>query len=479
MKKLSELTSEFVYHAYHLSDDMVFSCEEVPADLLVNRNRLDLMAKVLYLKLRETAPAYAEKLYLEHIRIMTKGSFVEAGSTKTGKAAFIDAFNTLFEGMKHSGYSADALPVPVDEDMQAMDGAHRIACALMLGIPVKIIRLPVKAEFDRYSYEWFRERGIEEWCLDQMVLEYVHRKQTACLNLWPSAKGHDAEVEKMLEERFGIVYKKEVSLNENGAFHYLAQIYSEYSWAQDHDGDGFSGVYRKLLPCFPTFDPVKVYFTDIKDYAEMTAAKENLRDLFGLEKHSMHATDNLKETESMAELLLSENSIDFMNHCQSTKFRNTFELLEQGDHFDYQRTVLTGSIVLALYGIRQAEDLDFISMDDIPGSHNHLLEYYGMSASEAVTDPENWFIYFDRKFMTLENIRRFKKKRNEGKDRDDLALIEALAKNAGRPDLKVKLLQTKRRAVANIQGVILRAAHKTGTYDILRKVYRTLKGQKV
>jgi len=478
MKKLSELTSEFVFSAYHLSDDMPFECEEVPAEQLVNRNRLDIMAKVLYLKLKDTAPEYARKLYLEQERVMTRDSFVEAGSRKYGQQAFVDAFEALFEDMKRNGYSEKALPIPVDEDMQAMDGAHRIACALVLGIPVKVIHLPVRAEYDMYPYQWFIERGMESWCLDQMILEYVREKQTACLNLWPAAKGHDDEVETLLEGCFGIVYKKQVPLNENGAFHYLAQIYSEYSWAQDHDGDGFAGVYRKLVPCFPTFDPVRVYFIETDDYAKVTEAKETLRNLFGLEKHSMHATDNRKETMSMAELLLSDNSVDFMNHCRSTEFKNTFELLKQGDSFDYQRTVLTGSIVLALYGIRQAEDLDYISMDEIPGSHNDLLKYYEMSASEAVCSPDHYFTYFDRKFLTLECVREFKKNRNEGKDRDDLALIDAMMKNAGKPDLKVKLLQTKRRAVAKVQGIILKTAHRTGTYDLLRKVYKTIKGQK-
>ena len=478
-KKLSELTSQFVFNAYHLSDDMAFHVEKIDAGRLINRNRLDIMAKILYLKLKDTAPAYARKMYLEHVRVMTRDSFVEAGSHKSGAQAFIDAFEQLYEQMKVHGYSDEALPIPVDPDMQPMDGAHRIACAYVLNIPVKVICLPVAAEYDRYPYQWFMERGTDPDVLDQMVLEYIRAKDhCACVNIWPSAKGHDEEVERILQEHFGIIYKKEVSLNENGAFHYLAQIYQEYSWAQDHDGDGFSGVYRKLVPCFPTFDPVKAYFIEVSDYAEVTAVKEQLRDLFGLEKHSMHATDNQQETVLMSELLLSRQTVSFMNQCQSTRFPNTFRLLKESDSFDFSRTVLTGSIVLALYGMRQAEDLDFISMDDLPGSHNDLLKYYGMTASEAVNDPEKYFVYFGKKFLTLEQVRNFKKNRNEGKDRDDVQLIDAMIKNAGKPDLKVRLLQTKRRVVAKTQGVILKAAHATGTYDLLRTVYRKLKGQK-
>ena len=478
MKKLSELTSPFVFRAYHLSDDMPFVLRKVMPQELISRNRLDIMAKVLYLKLKDSAPDYARDLYLEHIRVMTRDSFEEAGSHKSGKQAFIDSFENLFEGMKENGYAEAELPIPVDQDLQPVDGAHRAACAILLDIPVNIVVLPVKAEYDNYPYRFFRERGMEEKYLDQMVLEYVRRKNTGCFNIWPSAKGHDEEVEKLLEESFGIVYQKDVKLNENGAFHYLAQIYAEYSWAQDHDGDGFAGVYRKLVPCFPTFDPVKVYFVDADDVRCLTPVKEQLRDLFGLEKHSMHATDTHEETVQMAEILLSPPTVRFLNRCQSTRFKNTFDLLKQGDDFDYSRTVLTGSIVLALCGMRQAEDLDFISLDDIPGSHNDLLKYYGMTAEEAVTSPDVSFVYFGRRFLTLECVRKFKQNRGEGKDKDDVVLIDTMLKNDGKEDLKVKLLQKKRRLVAGAQGIILKAAHKTGTYDLLRAVYKKLKGQK-
>ena len=43
-------------------------------------------------------------------------------------------------------------------------------------------------------------------------------------------------------------------------------------------------------------------------------------------------------------------------------------------------------------------------MDDLPGSHNDLLKYYGMTASEAVNDPEKYVVYFGKKFLTLEQV---------------------------------------------------------------------------
>lgn len=479
MKKLSELTSEAVFHAYHLSDDMPFQVEQVNPSALLNRNRLDILGKVLYLKLKDHAREHAKKLYLDHIGVMTRNSFTEYDGLKTSKEDFLNQFDALYEDMKEHGYRQDAVPIPVDQNMQIMDGAHRTACAIVLHQPVTIIHLPVIAEFDKYDYKYFVDGMMDSSKLDEMVLEYVREKeQTACVNLWPSAVGHDQEAEELLEKRFGIVYKKEVKLNETGAFNYLAQIYAEYDWAQNST-DGFQGIYRKLVPCFPTFDPVRFYIIDAKDVSKVTETKEEIRMIYNLGKHSVHTTDNHDETVSMASILLSDNSIDFMNHCESTKFPSTLKLLEEGRKQDHAGRVYTGSIVLALYGIREANDLDYLSLEDDPLSHNDLISLYGITRKQAVFDPSLSFTYFNMRFLTLQAVRTFKANRKEGKDLDDLKLIDLVLSNQDKDSLQVKLLRWKRRTNAKIQGAILRFAHKTGTYDLMRKVYRKMKGQKV
>ena len=140
-------------------------------------------------------------------------------------------------------------------------------------------------------------------------------------------------------------------------------------------------------------------------------------------------------------------------------------------------TVFTGSIVLALYGIREADDLDYLTMNqEDPDSHDRYISLYGMTLEEAIYNPENWFTYFGMRFLTLERVRKFKQNRNEAKDRDDLKLIDLVLSEKNQTNYKVKLLQWKRRTAARMQGVILRAAHKTGTYDFLRSVYKKLKG---
>ena len=473
--KLSEVTSKFVMNAYQLNDDMPFSVETINGKELLCSKRLDIVAKMKYLELKDISIEFAKSLYLEHIRVMTKDSFIEAGSNKTKAQDFIDAFVKLYEDMKENGFREDLLPVPVDKNGVILDGAHRVACSIVLNIPVKVVKLPIEAIYDNYDYSYFEQHLMEEDYLDYLVLEYIKEKNNiGCINIWPSAVGHDEEVKNILNDNFEIVYYKEISLNENGAFQYLAQIYKEYSWAQNN-GDGFSGVYRKLLPCFPTFNPVRVYFIATDDYAKVTAVKEKIRDIFGLEKHSLHATDNYEETLEMSEILLNDNTIQFLNQSNPLQFNTTIPLLEEAKKYDVKRTIFTGSIVLALYGIREANDLDYVTLDDDSESHNDLLEYYGSNVLEMLNNPVKTFTYFGFRFLTLEEIIQFKKNRNESKDRDDIKLIQLFLSD-NKKNNKIKWIQVKRRMIAKTQGVILKVAHKTGTYDFLRAVYKKIKG---
>ncbi len=461
---------------YHLSDDIEYQLEEVEASRLLCPERLDIAAKYLYLDLKEMCPEYAQKLYLEHIRVMTKGSFVEPYSEKQSASSFISEFDALYEKMKNLGYADTVSPIPVDRNYRIMDGAHRVAICLKLRIKVPVVKLAMEASCDVYNQAFFEGLGMEPEILDEIVRYYVRlSSKCACINIWPSAQGHDKELETLINENFRVVYRKEMPLNENGAFFYLAQIYKEYSWAQNSD-EGFSGVYRKLMPCFPTFDPVRCVFVEIDDYSKLIGIKEKLRSLYPLDKHSLHITDNKAETIQMGDIILSNNTVSFLNKCDALQFKNTFKLLESAQSMNKDHKVsFTGSIVLALYGIREANDLDYISEDDNDKeSHNSLIPLYGYTKEQLLFQPDLHFSFFELPFITLDCIKYFKERRREGKDHDDIKLIELVHKKSGN-SWKAKLLRKKRRFIAKVQGQIIRVAHKTGTYEMLRSLYKKIK----
>lgn len=461
---------------YNLPEDIEYRTDIVDAQRLLCPERLDLAAKYLYLVLKDTCPDYAEKMYVEHIRVMTKGSFIEPYSDKKSARDFINAYNSLIDNLSSGGYDENVSPLPVDRNMRIMDGAHRVAICMKLNIKVPIVILPMDANDDVYDQTFFDSYGMDPNYMDAIINSYIQlSSKCACINIWPSAKGHDKELLKIINSHFKIVFQKSVLLNENGAFYYLAQIYQEYSWAQNSD-EGFSGVYRKLMPCFPSFDPIRCFFVEVENYDDLVVIKEEMRKLFDLEKHSLHMTDNKKETIQMADILLSNNTISFMNRCNALQFKNTFKLLAEARKiFASSNVCFTGSLVLALYGVRQANDVDYISINDNDNnSHNQFLSLYGFTKNQALYQPDLFFWFFDMKFLKLENVRYFKLKRNEGKDSDDIKLIDYVLKENGK-SWKVEYLRKKRRFIAKVQGEIIRIAHKTGSYELLRRTYKKIK----
>lgn len=443
-----------------------------PIELLC-ANRLDIAAKVWYLHMRDNMQTYAADVYVEHIRAMTKGSFIEAYGEKSNSNSFIESFERLYNSIKSVGFDVGN-PIPVDRNMQILDGAHRVAIGLVLGIKVPIIILPIDA-VDKYDANFFERQGVSNELIDIFVQQYIKiSKNVVCINIWPSAQGHDEELETLIGRYFEVVYKKNVQLNENGAFYYLIQIYKEYSWAQN-DTNGFSEVYRKLLPCFPNFSPIRTMFVDKKSDIDLVKVKTEMRSLFNLGKHSLHITDNQIETIEMANIVLNDNSINFINQANPLLFKNTFlqvkEVVEK--YKNNLNVIFTGSMVLALYGIREANDIDYLTYEkNDECSHNYLIKKYQISLNDLLFNEKYRFYFFNCPFVTLDVIKKFKKNRNEGKDKDDLILIEKVLSHNPQKSKLIKFLRWKRRIIAKAQGIIIIWSHKTGTYELLRGIYK-------
>lgn len=465
---------------FSLSSDLCGEIIYVNPKKLICKDRLDIVAKYIYLDLRDKCIDYAKDLYKEHIRVMTRGSFVEPFSNKKSIESFLSAFDNVVSSMEKNGFDMSHEPIFVDETYKILDGAHRVASCLYLDVQVPVVVLPVKGEYNNYNQEYFEQYGMDADYLDLIIRYYLKlsEKELYCLNVWPSAKNHDDELLDIINDNFDIIYKKNVEFNENGAFLYLAQIYKEYSWAQEGD-ENFSGVYRKLLPCFPDFSPVKSFFLVPIKEVNLIETKEKMRAIYNLEKHSLHMTDNMKETIQMGEILLSNNTIDFLNHASVLKFKNTTKWLKEAIMLNEKNNsmVFCGSLVLALYGIREAHDVDYLCVNDDEESHNEYIDLYEMSLHHAIYCPNVQFSFFGVPFLTLERIKIFKKNRNEGKDSDDIRLIELF--EAGKMETKkTKYLQIKRRIVGRIQGRIIRVLHLTGTFTAVRYIYRRIKGKK-
>ncbi|KKL28303.1 hypothetical protein LCGC14_2376500, partial [marine sediment metagenome] len=91
-------------------------------------------------------------------------------------------------------------------------------------------------------------------------------------------------------------------------------------------------------------------------------------------------------------------------------------------------TVITGSSVLSLYGLRDCKDLDLIYYNNAPvDSHNQYLEtHYKLTLDNIVNNPLYYLYHNGFKYVSLDVIKNMKVIRNEPKDIIDVQLIEKM-----------------------------------------------------
>lgn len=116
----------------------------------------------------------AEEIYRLHIQARS-GKRMEAGLAtdqwKTETDDYVSSATGLLQSMSSSGFN-DACAVPIDPDGELLGGAHRVACALSLGIPHIAVELrPEYVWAPAWDYLWFtenipklyRSRILQDW----------------------------------------------------------------------------------------------------------------------------------------------------------------------------------------------------------------------------------------------------------------------------------------------------------------------------
>jgi FkbM family methyltransferase len=411
---------------------------------LLHPKRFDLMAKYLYAQHRHLniKSDWAKRLYLAHLHVFN-GFHEPDGTGKTGPQAFLNAFEGILDSIQRSGYKDSHSLVPVGRDDIIMDGSHRVAACMLYKQPLKA--MPCEVETYAYDYQFFKnfrrhvKTGLTGNWLDAMALTYAGLKDnTYIVSVFPSAPGNDDLIRSILEKCGDIVYEKSVSLRNQGPNLLMRQIYSGEEWIGNRQNN-FIGARQKARLCFTGTGPVRVFLLQSNRADRVDEAKQKIRSIFNIGKHSVHINDTHEETLRLAKVFFNENSIHFLNHADPKYFIRAETLLDFYRQWLGQRTAdrdrycIDGSFVMAAYGIRDARDLDFLSANvkdvstgnELVSCHNDEIHHYTTSRDDILFNPENHFYFDGIKFANLDVIRSMKTKRNEQKDRRDVALIDS------------------------------------------------------
>lgn len=148
------------------------SIEQISPKKLLFPNRLDLPCKYLFFKEleKENPDPYIVDLYKEHIFKRTGGvelrdRWIKGPSGKNCVDDYVSAAKRLYNSMKENGFD-QKYPVPYYTTNDGIEnGAHRISCALALGIDIYAVKsVPnMKTSWDE---KWFVEKNFSQKDID-------------------------------------------------------------------------------------------------------------------------------------------------------------------------------------------------------------------------------------------------------------------------------------------------------------------------
>lgn len=402
----------------------------------ITPNRFDLGVKLAYLRsLRPEPGAFARGLYGAHIAAFTLGDMVEPGSAeKAGQSRYERDFRALLADMERGGFDPARSLVPLASDGTILNGAHRWAAALHLGLPVMAVETGLEPM--RFDYRYFRERGMAAKTLDAAALQYLDAAPDLALALlWPAATGKERAVEAVLPP---LAYRKEVRLSHRAAHGLLAQVYAGEPWLGDADA-GHPGVAAKLEPCFAGSAPLRALLFHADARIDRVALKERVRALYGIGKHAIHITDTQDEAVRLGRLLFNDTALRFLARGDPHRFGRTAELAT-GLKESLRRTgrdpasvAVDSGMVMGVHGLRAPGDCDVVAADVVDagaidlgaGVEAHGAGYHAVDARALIEDPANHFDFDGLRWVSLDRVAEMKARRQAGRDAEDLVLIHA------------------------------------------------------
>lgn len=373
-------------------------------ELALTWNRFDVAFKLILVELYlgEVKSDYALNCYKAHIDAFSLGLFKEPGNeSKNSFERFVTDFDALYRDLSCQGFDDAVSLIPLAKDGSILNGAHRTGASIYLGVKPTVLMTDI--EPSRYDFSFFEKRGLSSDMLDLAARTFVkYSKNTYIAILWPSSRAKNiSAVERELDK---IVYKKTISLSYNGAHNLLSQVYEGEPWLGDKEKN-YPGIAAKLSGCFSAGGDVTVIAFQADCLNDVLAAKDRVRALCGVGKHSIHITDTSRESIALSNLLFLDNSIKFLNKASPRRHSMSIQFLESAKkkltrHYgDTQMLIVDDSVINLVCGKRGTAETKYDVSD--------CLLNYGMNRclplardEELISNPKYYF-YFDGVFFKM------------------------------------------------------------------------------
>lgn len=451
------------------------------ADLL-NAKRLDVIIRYIYAKAKIDGygESWAKRAYTNLIKSQTgnfSGEHIDPG--KSNIDDYHMQFDELIKSMMQHGFKSKNSIVPTCKDT-IVDGAHRLAIALALNIK-NIDTVELEGSEQIISFNDLKKFGLDDVVAREAAREYVHLKEnTRCAVFFPVSSNAHKETRDILSKSFEIDFEHKAALSFNGTIRLVNFLYGHHNWWNYRSAHDFA---RKRFKS--GLDTKFIFYQEDKDIRPI---KEKMREHHSSENHALHTTDTHEETTHLADMVFNDNALFWLNNGLNIKTpifeKHLLEYVSLAGQTPERFCIDTGG-VLALHGLRDATDLDYLSVKNKPlpkteadiFMHKGEYEEIGLSSEDIITNPKHHFRINGLKYVSLDAISTLKKHRKKCKDVHDLSLIRYL-KHKDNLVISVKWNQLK----SKIHHGLYLSLHKSFAFlvNILRtvlpyKIFATLR----
>ncbi|MCW2488639.1 hypothetical protein J5069_22300 [Candidatus Symbiopectobacterium sp. NZEC127] len=472
------------FHCYRCIDEEI---NYVCAKDLIHPKRLDIPVKIKYLEAvlagNESEINRNRKYYKDTIQYFTDALYKEPGDSF--KKSFLDFekyFITLFNEIKENGFDVKKSIIPLSKDGMVLDGAHRVSIAYLLGLKIPTIKLNV--ESPTYDYSFYKRKGASREELLNFVRCYLSCDCSSRVAiLWPYNSLSIDSVKRKYTDR--VIYSDCFTLDSNGVRNLCLLAYKNEKWIGDVD-NSWSGIKNKADACFVNNKETHFLFYKSLGGEDDIDLKNEIRALSDGSKNNIHTTDDIFETGKLSEFLLYSHGGVLLNNIE-LKVLSKIILVLQKNSISIDDVIVTGSSLMSLLGLRDANDIDLlhdenITITDTPeiGSHNKYADLYKINTKDILKKEDFFIDVFGVKFIRPEKLIDFKKNRGEEKDFVDIEkIIEAFDGNVKRKkmkNLRVSLNRVIRIYYFRYREFIVDFLRRNNILPLVKKILKRLNG---
>ena len=223
------------------------------------------------------------------------------------------AFDNLIHQFKLGEFDGNISLVPITEDKVILDGAHRISALAYFNKTAQVAVIKNRKPKAKFDYNYFKNRGLDWATMDTIALEMAHwlpNLYVACL--WPKNKDK-SKAKACISNHFKVAYEKKIKTDLASFTRLIARVYANQPWVKEPES-----LNDKSLNCFGFNGEIEFVFFTADSLEDVLTVKDEIRDIYGDGKHSIHITDNATETWQIASFLLDPNILNKWNPISTT-----------------------------------------------------------------------------------------------------------------------------------------------------------------